>query len=77
MKYFDKVLHFIAGAVISLAICFLTGDRTYGVYVGGAVGWAKELYDKKHPDKHTSDMWDLIWTVIGSYIGTVIYKWLN
>lgn len=33
------------------------------------IGLAKEVYDYKHPEKHTASYKDFVWDVAGAYVG--------
>jgi hypothetical protein len=60
----DKVAHFLAGATITLAVGYVAPILV--AYIATvAVGWAKEVYDRYHPNTHTSDMWDFVATALG------------
>ena len=64
----DKVTHFLAGAVIVLALGYVL-PIFYAMFVAVIVGALKELYDSFHPATHTADMLDFVSTVAGGLLG--------
>ena len=64
----DKVLHFIAGAIVSVFASYLFGAMT-GFLVALAVGAGKELHDYLRPETNTPDVLDFIATVLGAVVG--------
>ena len=44
----DKILHFMAGAFISIVVGYLTKIPVLGLLVAGVVGLLKELWDIEH-----------------------------
>lgn len=64
----DKVLHFIAGAVVSIFASYLFGAMT-GFLIALAVGAGKELHDYMRPENNTPDVLDFIATVLGAVVG--------
>lgn len=64
----DKVLHFIAGAVVSIFASYLFGAMT-GFLIALAVGAGKELHDYLRPETNTPDVLDFIATVLGAVVG--------
>ena len=64
----DKVLHFIAGAIVSVFASYLFGAMT-GFLIALAVGAGKELHDHLRPENNTPDIWDFIATAVGAVIG--------
>ena len=57
----DKIYHIIAGMTIYLLFRII--DPTSALVLVWIAGIGKELYDLKHPDKHTADVWDIVATV--------------
>jgi hypothetical protein len=60
----DKQAHFLAGAVITLAVGYVL-PIVYGLAVAVLVGAIKELYDHFYPETHTVDKWDFVATAAG------------
>ena len=65
----DKLLHYIVGIWIQLIFSKFININV-GLIMVIAIGIGKEIYDKKHPDKHTADLYDVIATVLG---GITVY----
>ncbi len=77
----DKIYHFVAGLVIAAAVANFAGVNI-GFLAAIAVGLLKELYDyadnkrlihKGLPTKHDVSALDLAATVVGGFVGTLIY----
>lgn len=66
----DKIAHFAVGVLIFASLSWLSVSIAFLAVIIAAVG--KEIYDSKHPDKHTSDFWDAIATIFGGCIGIFI-----
>ena len=64
----DKILHFIAGAIVSVFASYLFGAMT-GFLIALAVGAGKELHDYLRPETNTPDVLDFIATVLGAVVG--------
>ena len=64
----DKVLHFVAGVVVSAFASYLFGAMT-GLVLALAVGAGKELHDYMRPETNTPDVWDFIATAAGAIVG--------
>ena len=64
----DKVLHFIASAIVSVFASYLFGAMT-GFLIALAVGAGKELHDYMRPETNTPDVLDFIATVLGAVVG--------
>ena len=43
----DKVLHFVAGAVIGSGVFYVTRSAAWGIGAAAAAGIVKELYDMR------------------------------
>ena len=75
----DKKYHLIAGFLIGavvVALSFLIALPTVqrlllGVGVAIVIGVGKEVYDGKHPDKHTKDGMDALATAVGGLVGSL------
>lgn len=67
----DKILHFIAGALIAGLVGYFTAPVA-GFVAAALVGLAKESYDMRHPAKHTADVLDFVATVLGGFAETLI-----
>ena len=64
----DKYQHFAGSAVLSYGLSeVISPDKAFLASVG--IGLAKELYDYKHPEKHTASYKDFVWDVAGAYVG--------
>lgn len=64
----DKVLHLAAGALVAAVVLLLglsAGDAFGAALV---VGILKELYDMRHRDVHTPDVWDAAATACGGLV---------
>ena len=61
MLNLDKAQHFIIGMIVGLC-------PIYPMIAILLVAWGKELYDYKHPDKHTCDAMDAIATIVGGLV---------
>jgi hypothetical protein len=66
----DKFMHFICGLVIAALLTPFIG--AYSIAVVAIVALLKEIYDARHPDKHTADIWDWVATVLGGVLGMLI-----
>ena len=68
----DKQAHIAAGAVIGLSSGYLAHKmgskhpQAWGFAVGVSAGIAKELYDRKHPRRHTPEFNDVLATAAGA-----------
>lgn len=65
VPYGDKILHFVGGGIISASASVVGLSPLDASHLTTWVGIAKEMYDSKHPDKHTSDVWDIVATAAG------------
>jgi hypothetical protein len=66
----DKQMHFICGLVIAALLTPFIG--AYSILVVAVIAALKEIYDARHPDKHTADFMDWVATVLGGVVGFVI-----
>ena len=66
----DKFMHFICGLVIAALLTPFIG--AYSILVVAIIAALKEIYDARHPDKHTADFMDWAATVLGGVVGFVI-----
>ena len=66
----DKQAHFLTGYAIAITLGIIS--PMLGVVIAAIIGWLKEEYDKRRPDKHTADIFDFYFTVFGGITGTVI-----
>lgn len=64
---YDKALHVIAGVCIFAAFHWL-GDL-FALFMVALIGAAKEAYDLQHPDNHTAEFGDFVFTVLGGLLG--------
>lgn len=72
----DKLLHFAGGLVVAFALA-MAGGQLAALWIVAALAWAKERYDKAHPDRHTWDGWDAFATLLGGLAGvTALAAWL-
>lgn len=71
----DKANHFIYGLAIFtlgyLAMGFFHPKWAghAGMLLAAAVGFGKEVYDRRHPEAHTADAKDFFGTVLGGVAG--------
>lgn len=76
----DKIIHFLVGYVLAVhgafALMFLKvpliGCLIGGLLIGTIAAVAKEIYDKRHPEKHTADRADAFATIYGSAAGIFV-----
>lgn len=76
----DKLLHFIAGVIISQLVCAIYaaishpsyGGCLIGFLVALAVGIAKEFYDEFHKETETPEFMDFIYTCAGGLVSSLI-----
>lgn len=77
----DKIAHGVGGAVIAQTLVSVGVDPMNASHAATWVGILKEVFDDYHPDKHTSDVWDIIATAGGGAAIAAInhfggWKWL-
>ena len=65
----DKALHAGVSGGIAAVATVATGSELQGFTFAMAVGVAKEVYDKQHPDKHSASYRDLVADAAGAYMG--------
>ena len=66
----DKQMHMLSGFIIAAVLTPFIG--AYSILVVAVIAALKEIYDARHPDKHTADFWDWAATVLGGVVGFVI-----
>lgn len=77
----DKQLHFITGAVGGAGAAFVAHKlgakhpALWGLGFGLAAGVAKELYDRKHRDRHTPEALDALATTAGAGCGAFVVSY--
>jgi hypothetical protein len=71
----DKQAHFICGLVIAALLTPFIG--AYSILVVAVIAALKEIYDARHPDKHTADIWDWVATTLGGLVGFVTVSLLG
>ena len=59
----DKQAHFMGGYIIAREVGQF--NPLAGLIAACSAGWAKETYDKRHPENHTADRFDLFATILG------------
>lgn len=74
-KQRDKQLHFAGGCFLSFVFSFVSPG--VGLLVAMAAGFFKEVYDKRHPDKHTADLMDMLATWFGGVVGFILFLVLS
>ena len=66
----DKQMHFLSGFIIAVLLTPFIG--AYSILVVAVIAALKEIYDARHPDKHTADFMDWVATVLGGIVGFVV-----
>ena len=66
----DKILHFMAGAFISVVVGYLTKIPLLGFLVACLVGMLKEFWDIEHG---TAEFLDFVATVLGGALFFAIF----
>jgi hypothetical protein len=66
----DKQMHFLSGFIIAAVLTPFIG--AYSILVVAVIAALKEIYDARHPDKHTADFMDWVATTLGGVVGFVI-----
>ena len=72
----DKFEHLLAGTSIAGAGTFIFDDARVGFALGCGAGALKELYDRQHPDIHTSSWKDFAVTCVGAGLGAGGMRWM-
>jgi len=70
----DKILHFMAGAFISVVVGYLTRMPTLGFLVACVIGLIKEFWDIEHG---TAEFLDFVATASGAFLAFLILKYLG
>ncbi len=70
----DKILHFMAGALVSMVVGYLTKIPLLGFLVAGLVGLIKEFWDIEHG---TAEFLDFVATASGAFLVMLILKYLG
>jgi len=70
----DKILHFMAGAFISVVVGYLTKIPLLGFLVACLVGMLKEFWDIEHG---TAEFLDFVATASGAFLVLLILKYLG
>jgi len=70
----DKILHFMAGAFISVVVGYLTKIPLLGFLIAGLVGLIKEFWDIEHG---TAELLDFIATASGGFLVMLVLKYLG
>jgi len=70
----DKILHFMAGAFISVAVGYLTRMPILGFLVACVIGLVKEFWDIEHG---TAEFLDFVATALGAFLVLLILKYLG
>lgn len=71
IKNFDKYLHLLIGTIVYIAV-YIPFDPLKALIAVAVIARWKELFDKKHPDKHSYDGWGAFATLLGAVIGQAI-----
>ena len=64
---YDKALHVIAGVAI-FALFHFVGDL-FALFMVALIAAMKEAYDFKHPETHTAEFGDFMYTILGGLLG--------
>jgi len=67
----DKQAHALSGAVLVLLPVIASRPLWWGLLICLAAALAKEVYDSRHPDVHTCDVWDAIATCAGGALASL------
>ena len=71
----DKQMHMLSGFIIAVLLTPFIG--AYSILVVAVIAALKEIYDARHPDKHTADFMDWVATTLGGIVGFVIVALLG
>ena len=72
----DKLYHLLAGVGISFLFAVGFSSLLAGILAAAAAGILKEAWDYYHPEGHTVDVWDALFTMFGGLIPPVLYFFL-
>jgi len=61
----DKQAHFLSGAVIAFALYCAGLGPLVCIFAYILAGVLKEIYNYKHKNNHTPDIWDALATILG------------
>lgn len=64
----DKLYHLLAGVGISFLGAVIFSSVLAGILAACAAGVLKEVWDYYHPEGHTVDVWDALFTMFGGLI---------
>lgn len=64
---YDKALHMIVGVAL-FAMFHFVGDLL-ALFLVALVAALKEAYDWQHPENHTAEFGDFVYTVAGGVLG--------
>ena len=70
----DKILHFMAGAFISVVVGYLTRMPILGFLMACVIGLIKEFWDIEHG---TAEFLDFVATALGAFLVLLILKYLG
>ena len=70
----DKILHFMAGAFISVVVGYLTRMPILGFLMACVIGLIKEFWDIEHG---TAEFLDFVATALGAFLVMLILKYLG
>jgi hypothetical protein len=68
-------MHFLSGFIIAAVLTPFIG--AYSILVVAVIAALKEIYDARHPDKHTADFMDWVATTLGGLVGFVTVSLLG
>jgi len=73
----DKILHLVAGFIITFIICIISGYINITIWTGIIatilIGAGKEIIYDHYMKKGKPEWLDFVWTVIGGIMGTLLY----
>ena len=68
----DKLLHFVAGFVVSFVVYVATSNATIAFSLSALLGIAKEVYDSR--GHGTVEMLDAVATIVGGVVGAILAR---
>ena len=68
----DKLLHFVAGFVVSFVVYVATSNATIAFSLSALLGIAKEVYDSR--GHGTSEVLDAVATALGGVVGVILAR---